>query len=262
MADAETKTPAARQAAAAPAQNSQVKSATRTLDIIEYVVAHNRPLVAQEIATALGIPVSSLSYLLATLVERDYLERQGRRYSAGPGLARLQTSGHTYTLADRAAPLVRTLRMQLDETTSFFIREGWEIEAIVTESSEQALRYSVPTGQRLPMHALAAGKVLLAALSDEDLDRYFAETERNSFTPFTVTDEAALREQIAVSRESGFATTSEEFSRGIEGIARVVLIDGNPVGSISVAMPKVRVDDRTEAHVREMLRKTAALLES
>ena len=49
---------------------SQVKSATRTLDIIEYVVAHGRPLVAQEIATALGIPVSSLSYLLATLVER------------------------------------------------------------------------------------------------------------------------------------------------------------------------------------------------
>ena len=59
----------------APAQSSQVKSATRTLDIIEYVVAHPRPLVAQEIATALGIPVSSLSYLLSTLVERDYLVR-------------------------------------------------------------------------------------------------------------------------------------------------------------------------------------------
>src|SRR5690606_8553047 len=59
-------------------QSSQVTSATRTLDIIEYVVAHPRPLVAQEIATALGIPVSSLSYLLATLVERNYLVREGR----------------------------------------------------------------------------------------------------------------------------------------------------------------------------------------
>ena len=55
-------------AASSPAQASQVKSATRTLDIIEYVVAHDRPLVAQEIAVALGIPVSSLSYLLGTLV--------------------------------------------------------------------------------------------------------------------------------------------------------------------------------------------------
>src|SRR6188508_2751705 len=72
------------------AVSSQVKSATRTLDIIEYVVAHDRPLVAQEIAIALGIPVSSLSYLLGTLVERGYLARDGRRYSAGPGLQRLQ----------------------------------------------------------------------------------------------------------------------------------------------------------------------------
>ena len=69
--------------------SSQVKSATRTLDIIEYVVAHPRPLVAQEIATALGIPVSSLSYLLATLVERNYLVREGRRYSPGPGDVKL-----------------------------------------------------------------------------------------------------------------------------------------------------------------------------
>ena len=123
-----------------PAQSSQVKSATRTLDIIEFVVAHNRPMVAQEIATALGIPVSSLSYLLATLVERGYLARDGRRYSSGPWLARLQASGSGFSLADRAAPLVRSLRTQLDETTSFFIRHDWEIEAIVTESSEQALR--------------------------------------------------------------------------------------------------------------------------
>ena len=141
---------------ATAAQSSSVKSATRTLDIIEYVVAHPRPLVAQEIATALGIPVSSLSYLLSTLVDRTYLVREGRRYSPGPGLEKLQLKGGTYSLADRAAPLVRTLRQQLNETTSFFVREGWEIEALVTESSDQALRYAVPTGNRLPMHALAS----------------------------------------------------------------------------------------------------------
>lgn len=244
------------------AQNSQVKSAIRTLDIIEYIVSHNRGLVAQEIATALAIPVSSLSYLLATLVEREYLVREGRRYSPGPGLARLQLTGNAFTLADRAAPLVRTMRMQLNETTSFFVREGWEIEAIVTESSEQALRYSVPTGQRLPMHALAAGKVMLAALDEAELDRYFAEVDRQPFTEATVTDEARLRRQIAAARESGFATTDEEYSRGIEGIARLVRIDGNPVGSISVAVPKVRFDAENQQRVRDLLRKTAALLES
>lgn len=244
------------------AQSSQVKSATRTLDIIEYVVAHNRPMVAQEIATALGIPVSSLSYLLATLVERDYLQREGRRYSAGPGLTRLQASTSSFSLADRAAPLVRTLRVQLDETTSFFVRHDWEIEAIVTESSEQNLRYSVPQGRRLPMHALAAGKAMLAAMNDSELERYFREAERIAFTESTVTDEATLRLQLAEARETGFATTEDEYSRGIAGVGRLVTMDGVVVGSLSVAVPKVRFDKEVKARVCDLLERTASLLEA
>ena len=249
-------------AASSPAQASQVKSATRTLDIIEYVVAHDRPLVAQEIAVALGIPVSSLSYLLGTLVDRGYLAREGRRYSAGPGLQRLQASPGGFSLAERAAPLVRTLRVQLNETTSFFVRSEWDVEAIVTETSEQALRYAVPTGARLPMHALASGKALLAALPDDELDRYFAETERVRFTPATVTAEKALRRELAEIRTTGFAVTDEEFSLGIRGIGRVVTIGGEPVGALSVAVPKARFDEAVQHRVMDMLERTAGLLET
>ena len=222
-------------------QSSQVKSATRTLDIIEYVVAHNRALVAQEIAVALGIPVSSLSYLLSTLVERGYLQREGRRYSAGPGLQRLQARPDGFTLAERAAPLVRTLRVQLNETTSFFVRSEWDVEAIITETSEQALRYSITTGARRPMHALAAGKALLARLPDDELDRYFSETEREKFTPSTITAEKALRKDIAEVRRTGFAVTDEEYSLGIRGVGRIVTIGGEAVGSLSVGIPSARL---------------------
>jgi IclR family acetate operon transcriptional repressor len=246
---------------AAPNQ-AQVKSATRTLDIIEYVVAHPRPLVAQEIATALGIPVSSLSYLLATLVDRDYLVREGRRYSPGPGLEKLQMHEKAYSLADRAAPLVRTLRVQLNETASFWVREGWEVEALVTESSEQALRYAVPIGTRMPMHGLASGKALLAQLSDAQLDRYFAETERQKFTPATITSEKALRKEIAEVRRTGFSWADEEFSLGIVGIGKVVTMGGETVGALSVAIPKVRCDQAARARIEDLLARTAALLET
>lgn len=245
----------------AEAPSSQVKSATRTLDIIEYIVAHDRPLVAQDIAVALGIPVSSLSYLLGTLVDRGYLNREGRRYSAGPGLQRLQARPGGFTLAERAAPLVRTLRVQLNETTSFFVRTGWDVEAIVTETSDQALRYAVPTGSRLPMHALASGKALLAALPDDELDRYFAESERARFTPSTVTSEKALRREIEEIRKTGFSLTDEEFSLGIRGIGRVVTVGGEPVGALSVAVPKARLDESTQTRVMHLLERTASLLE-
>jgi IclR family acetate operon transcriptional repressor len=241
-------------------QSSQVKSATRTLDIIEYVVAHDRPLVAQEIAVALGIPVSSLSYLLGTLVERGYLARDGRRYSAGPGLQRLQARSGGFSLAERAAPLVRTLRVQLNETTSFFVQEGWEVEAIVTETSEQALRYAIDTGRRLPMHALASGKALLATLPDAELSRYFAEVRLDRFTPSTVTSEAKLRKQIGEIRKRGFSTTDEELHLGINGLGRAVTIGGDVVGALSVAIPKVRYDAAMEKRAADLLEKTAALL--
>lgn len=244
------------------AQSSQVKSATRTLDIIEYVVAHDRPLVAQEIATALGIPVSSLSYLLSTLVDREYLVRDGRRYSAGPGLDRLQVKGGGLLLAERVAPLVRSIRVQLNETASFFVRTGWEVEPIVTETSEQALRYSVTTGRRLPMHVMAAGKALLAALPDDELDRYFAESLREKFAPDTITSEKALRKQIEETRRTGYAVTDEEYSLGIRSIGHAVTMNGEVVGSLSCAIPKVRWTPELEARVIELLDRTSGLLET
>jgi len=245
-----------------PAASSSVKSAIRTLDIIEYVVAADRPLVAQEISNALAIPVSSLSYLLSTLVERGYLERQGRRYTPGPGLERLQARGHGFRLADRVAPLVRSLRMQLNETASFFVRVGWEVEAIATETSEQALRYAVNTGTHLPMHTMASGKAILAAMGEEEFERYLAESRREKFTEATVTSDARLRKEIAEVRRRGYATTRQEYSLGIHGIGHVVTMGGEVIGALSVAIPVVRYSEAVEAHAVELLSLTAGLLEA
>ena len=120
----------------------------------------------------------------------------------------------------------------------------------------------MPTGTRLPMHALASGKALLAALPDDELERYFAESERRRFTPDTVTAEKALRRQIAEIRRTGFAVTDEEFSLGIRGVGRVVTIGGDPVGALSVAVPKARFDETMQRRVTDMLERTAGLLEA
>ncbi len=239
-----------------------VKSAMRTLDIIEYVVSRGRPLVAQEISGALGIPVSSLSYLLGTLVERGYLARAGRRYATGPGLERLQTHAPAFTLAETVAPLVRTLRIQLNETVSFFVRRGWEVEALVTETSEQALRYAVQTGAHTPLHGFSAGKALLAAMDDAELDRYFTETERVAFTPTTIISEPAIRAEIAEIRRTGIARTREEHTPGIHGMGRVARIDGEVVGAFSVAIPAVRFDEEIEHRAAQLLERAGDLLGS
>jgi IclR family acetate operon transcriptional repressor len=237
-----------------------VKSALRTLDVIEFVVAHRQGAVAQDIAGALGIPVSSLSYLLTTLTDRGYLQRDGRRYLPGPGLDRLRALPASLSLAERVAPLVRALKVELNETASFMVQRDWEVESLVTEASDQALRYAVDPGTRRPLHALAAGKVILSALNESELARYFAEATRTVLTPATRTGEADLRADLACAQTEGFAMAREEATPGIVGMAVPVLVDGAFAGAFSVAVPLVRFVPDLEARVRGALQRAAAAL--
>ncbi len=215
---------------------------------------------ANEIAGALAIPVSSLSYLLNTLVERDYLARDGRRYTAGPGLERLHARSHDFSIADRTAPLVRSLRLQINETVSFFVRRGWEMQAIVTESSDHALRYAVQTGSITPLYCYSAGKALLATLSEDELERYLAEVRRPALTATTITDPVLLRQEIAEVRRTGIAHTREESTPGIQGLGRAVVVDGTAVGAFAIAIPTVRFDPELQQRAIELLVTTSALL--
>ncbi|NWK94491.1 IclR family transcriptional regulator [Sphingobium lactosutens] len=238
---------------------STVKSAMRTIDIIEYVVARPAGVVAQEIAAGLAIPVSSLSYLLATLVERQYLAREGRRYLPGPALERLASPRIAMSLADKVRPLVKSLRLQMNETASFFVRDGWQLEAIVTETAEQSLRYSISVGTRSPLHCLAAGKALLAHLSDAELDAYFAATPLERFTPSSIVDEGQLRAELAEIRATGIGRTREEYTPGICGLGMAVVIDGVAVGAFALAIPVPRFSAELEGRTISKLEQAVDL---
>ena len=67
---------------------------------------------------------------------------------------------------------------------------------------------------------------------------------------------------IAAIRSSGFASTAEEFSLGIRGIGCAVTIDGEVVGSLSVAVPQPRYTEEVERRVKDLLRRTVDLLAS
>ena len=244
------------------AESSSVKSATRTLDILEFVVGCGRPVSAAEIASALAIPVSSLSYLLGTLVERGYLSRAGRLHSPGPALGRLNPSAAATALSDRVYPIVRSVSLQLNETVSFFVRHGFEMEAIAGEVAPQALRYTIEVGRLVPLHAFAAGKAILATFSETELADYFAAGGRDVFTDSTLTSEAALRAELTDIAHTGVARTAEEYTPGIIGIGRAIWRDGAPLGAISVAIPAARTSPALEARAVELLHRAADALGS
>jgi IclR family transcriptional regulator, acetate operon repressor len=237
-----------------------VKSAMRTLDILELLARQRRPMAAHEISATLGIPVSSLSYLLSTLAERDYLAREQRHYRLGPAVSRFHPGEAEPDLAERAAPIVKALTRELNETAGFFVPRGFEVEAVASEIGQQALRYSLDVGRFAPMHAFAAGKALLAALPEKTLKLYFKTVEREAFTPSTLTGEAELRRALDDIRRTGIARTRDEHTPGIAGTARAALIDGKAVGAFSVAIPVSRLTPQTERRIENLLARAVSLL--
>lgn len=241
-------------------ESAPVKSALRTLDVIEFVVAHRQGVVAKDISGGLGIPLSSLSYLLATLTSREYLRRDGRRYLPGPSLERLRASSAPPTLEDRIVPIIRSITAELNETTSFMVRDGWEAKIVATEAGAQALRYAIDPGQRKPLHTLAAGKALLAGMGEDELARYFAETVREPLTERTITEESDLRAEIAKVQGTGLAIAREESTAGICSIGCPVRVDGAVIGAIGIAVPTIRFTGPLRDRARQLLRRAAEAL--
>ncbi len=135
----------------------------------------------------------------------------------------------------------------LNETAAFFLRHGFEMEAVASEVSDQPLRYNVEVGRLLPLHAFSAGKAILATFGADELDDYFRSVERTAYTPQTLTDEVRLRDELMRIGRRGLARTVGEYTPGIIGIGRSVIgTDGMLLGAISIAIPAARATPSLE----------------
>lgn len=112
-----------------------VKSADRTLDLLEALAGAAGPQGFAELSRDLGIPKSSLFHLLGTLIERGYVCRDpDNRYRLGPRIAALARAvARPAELADLVAPALRALCAALNETCSFNVERGDEVEVLATD---------------------------------------------------------------------------------------------------------------------------------
>jgi len=249
-------TTTARKTEAAPAA-APARKIDKDLPLIQDIRLLGR-ILGDVIREQEGAPAFELIERIRQLAVAYRLKRDTQ---AGRALDRLRSSqGNKRSLIERIEPLVRTLTSQLDETAAFFVRDGFAAEALCSATSQQALRYAIDAGQKVPMHAFAGGKALLAGMSVEELDAFFAHAALETFRPNTITDEAHLRAQIAEIRNGGLAVTREEYTPGIHGFAVPVIEETRTIGAISVAVPAARATEALELRIAALLQRTADLI--
>jgi len=247
----------------APAQDgSAVKTVAKVLDLLEHVAAAGRPISVSELAVSTGFNVSTAHRLMQTLARRKYVEQDPstRTYALG---SRLLELGSAYTgsldLVGAARPRMEALRDLAGETVHLAILSERDVVEICTAGGRQAVTVSRGAGRRDPAHCTATGKVLLAELAPNELDRFFAMGPLSPLTPQSITDRDEFLAELQRARKVGYAIDDEELCEDVCCVGVPVRNrSGRTTAALSLAMPKARFRSRNVAGWAKMLTEHAA----
>lgn len=204
--------------------------------ILEAFDQDDRGLGISELAVRAGLPKSTVSRLVATLVRQRYLERDGRLIHLGLRLFELgQLAEQPRELRIAALPVMTDLRNRTGENVHLAIRDARAMVCIAMVRGRGGAMPAVRTGTRVPIHATALGKAALAHAAPAEVDEVVSE-ELEALTTETVTDPVLLERELADIRRGGAAVEDRELDPDVRGIAAAVLVPGSGLaGAISVS---------------------------
>lgn len=225
---------------------SSVKSATRVVEILSLLAQSSNPLTLAEVSKQLAIPRSSAHALLHDLVGTRMIEQleAGGTPSYRIGVRSFEIGNaflNQRNLGDEGRSVVSRLSTAVDDTAHLAILEGADIVYIAKSESSQSMRLVSHIGARLPAHATAVGRVLLAHLSPQTLS-VLLPSQLPALTPRTITRRSTLLASLAETKESGWAFDDEESTPGLQCLAAAVYDHtGDCVAGLSVSMPVFRM---------------------
>lgn len=221
-----------------------VKSAARVLDIFELLHKEGHPLTLTEMRRKLGVPASSLHSLVHTLASRDYLEKDETTlsYQLGPAIIALgRHKQEGIDLVEVADAELAELSQGSGESVSLAVLDGRDVVFIHKKVSSQVVRVVNPVGTRLPAHATALGKCLLAGLNEQELTRLYSSEGFSPATHNAVTTRTELLDVLDEARVVRLAYDREESTLGVFAVASPIFdYGGDVVGAVSIAAPTAR----------------------
>lgn len=245
-------------------QFQPVKSADRMLAVLEALAHAPGRRGLAELARELEIPKSSLHGILRTMMHRGWVETDPDGLRFGLGVRALRV-GAAYVDADDTVGLLGGsldwLAAEFGETVHLGRLDGGDVVYLAKRESVHPLRLFSAIGRRLPAHATALGKALLAERTDEEAERLLG-WPLPALTERTVTSRAVLRAELAAVREQGYATDREENTEGIVCYAVAVPLHVPAIDAISVSAPASRVDAARAKAIEVALRQVAERLRS
>lgn len=236
----------------------RINSVDHAFRLLALLASSVQALTVSALAEQLGLPRPTIYRLLATLQEHQVVVRDGTRYRLTLRLLELGKSVlEASKIQELCLPFLEALMHETGETTHFVLLDGSRAGYVAKVDSTHPIRMASRVGWRGPLHATAAGKVLLA-WSEPALLSLVCAGGLESYTGATVTDPALLAEQIAAVRSQGYAVDNGELIEGLVCLAAPVLSGTRLAGAVSVSGPSSRM--REVDVMSRSLRRTAAAI--
>lgn len=228
------------------------KTLLKGLAVLEAIAdMQGQARVIEDVAARTGLTRSNAHRTLQTLMHAGYVERD-------PGTGSYRGTLKMFALGVRqqgqmdvrkiAPPHMAILARDSGETIHLSILDGADVIYIDKIDSVQPIRAYSMVGGRAPAHAVATGKALLSAQSPARLEALPEELAR--FTPATITEREALKQELAKAARVGYAINRGEWREGVGGLAAPVF-DGfeRPVAALGISGP---LDRLTPGRMKEL----------
>jgi IclR family transcriptional regulator, pca regulon regulatory protein len=211
-----------------------VEALARGLDVLACFDADHPGMSLSEVATAAGLARPTARRLLLTLEELGFVRACGGVFFLTP---KVLTLGMAYVgalgLWDIARPHLEALVARTGESSSMAQLDGSDIVYVARVSVPKLIALRVDIGTRFPAVQTSQGKVLLAALSPDELEAALAQPSRAGLPPYIGRSEERLQAELTEIRARGWALADEELAPGVRSVA-VPVRDGT--GTVRAAM--------------------------
>jgi IclR family transcriptional regulator, pca regulon regulatory protein len=215
-----------------------IEALARGLDVLRSFHPGRLVSTLSEIAADTGLARPTVRRILLTLEAIGYVRARDRGYALTPRVLEL---GMTYINSldrwDVARPHMERLVAQTNESTSMAQLDGSDIVYVARVAVPKIVALSVRIGTRFPAVATSMGKVLLAALTPEQLENALAEEGRSGVTPKWQPRPNELDRVLREVRAKGWALADQDLAPGIRSIATGVRNgDGRIVAAVNITV--------------------------
>lgn len=241
-----------------------VQSIGRAFAILEEVARNRDGIGLADLSKRVGLHNSTTFHLVKTMVSLGYVRqlRESKRYRIGRPLFALAASAlDEIEMVSLATPILENLSAESGQSSHFAVRMGDAVVVMARTPGPGAFQLTDRVGLVRPAHCTALGKVILAALRAEQLDRFLERADLKPHTEKSITGIEPLRREIAEVRRAGMAFDDGEFDPEVRCVAVPVHDFTNQViGAIGISGAVWRMSIQALQDLVPVVREAAARL--